>query len=228
MSRLSGLFRKRGHHGAHMTRLSVSQAVHSASMCEDAGPGRGRGREREKEGGREAHRRRRRGRRPAETDHSSPGQLFTHRRTDGRGAAAATAPARTNLCSAYSSPLPAVRPSVLRSPIARPRRRRGCRQRRRERTGDRRADGGGGAHSEQAGEVAVRAGAAAAAAEEARSVGQRAAAAAAADRGKNHSCSSVSVAPLSQVDCYYSVLSNVGVKIARREAAGAKVQICRL
>ena len=117
MSRLSGLFRKRGHHGAHMTRLSVSQAVHSASMCEDAGPGRGRGREREKEGGREAHRRRRRGRRPAETDHSSPGQLFTHRRTDGRGAAAATAPARTNLCSAYSSPLPAVRPSsALPSP----------------------------------------------------------------------------------------------------------------
>ena len=139
-----------------------------------------------------------------------------HTWTDGASTAAS---GRAHQPAPVSAVRPSVRPPALRSPIARPRHRRGYRQRRRERTGDRRAADEQTAEGGWCGQALPL---------QRRRLCVLVIAAAAADRGKNHSCSSVSVAPLSQVDCCYSVLPNVGVKIARREAAGSKVYIGRL
>lgn len=107
--RLSGLFRKRCDRAyrAHMTRLSVRQFTLRVCARTLALPGRGR----------EAHRRRRRGRRPAETDHSSPGQLFTHGRTEPLQQPAA---ARTSPHQSLPSVRPSARPPLSDRPAAPP------------------------------------------------------------------------------------------------------------
>ena len=153
------------------------------------------------------------GRRPAETDHSSRPAI--HTRTDGRTPWLRRLPAPTSACSSAFRP-----PVALRSP-GWPRHHRGCRQRRSGETGDGRAE-----RRASSRQRSVRAGAAAPSVRPSvrPSAGHRAAAAAvaaAADRGKNHSCSSVSVAPLSQVDCR-RYTSFCCVRIARREAAGSE------